>query len=151
MIDCQFYAYAIDHHWSEDRVDEKLTVTKCSWLCISATDIKIYISSVIDIEHVSFKNRANYMTILFMSVCMCVCKCVWVCVYVCARTFVLTFSLFSFRLTITAVICWSMKIRMTASRAGIIDAGITHHGFFSLSGLMNHSRLGRVGLNAINK
>lgn len=33
-----------------------------------------------------------------------------------------TFSLCSFRLTMTAVICWSMNSRMVTSRAGMADA-----------------------------
>lgn len=40
-----------------------------------------------------------------------------------------TFSLCSFLLTITAVICWSMNIRMVTSRAGSADARYTHQGF----------------------
>ena len=56
----------------------------------------------------------------------------------------LTLSLFSFRLTMTAVICWSMKIRMVTSRAGRMLARYTHHGFFP-KGATNQPRSGRVG------
>jgi len=41
----------------------------------------------------------------------------------------LTLSLFSLRLTMTAVICWSMKIRIIASNAGGIAANGVHHSF----------------------
>ena len=52
----------------------------------------------------------------------------------------LTFSKFSFLLTITAVICWSMYISMVARRAGAILTSINHHGFFGLIGLIIHGR-----------
>lgn len=58
--------------------------------------------------------------------------------------FSLTLSLFSFRLTMTAVICWSMKIRMVTNRAGRMLAGYTHQGFFP-NGATNQPRSGRVG------
>lgn len=56
----------------------------------------------------------------------------------------LTLSLFSFLLTMTAVICWSMKIRIVTSRAGRMLARYTHHGFFP-KGATNQPRSGRVG------
>lgn len=57
-----------------------------------------------------------------------------------------TLSLLLLRLTITAVICWSMKIRIVARNAGGIAAKLSHH----LSGLraigfMNQPRSGIVG------
>lgn len=42
---------------------------------------------------------------------------------------VLTFSLCSFLLTITAVICWSINMRMVTSSAGSAAARYTHQGF----------------------
>ncbi|KAF3839018.1 hypothetical protein F7725_017735 [Dissostichus mawsoni] len=38
-------------------------------------------------------------------------------------------SLFSFLLTMTAVICWSMKMRIVQSSAGTAAASSVHHGF----------------------
>lgn len=55
-----------------------------------------------------------------------------------------TFSLFSFLLTMTALICWSMKMRMVTSRAGTKLARYTHHGFFP-NGITIQPRSGRVG------
>ena len=65
------------------------------------------------------------------------------------------FSLCSFRLTMTAVICWSMKMRMEASSAGTTAAIEVHHGFGSRSctpgsgavpkGWMNHCLPSQVG------
>ena len=49
------------------------------------------------------------------------------------------FSLCSFRLTITAVICWSMKMRMEASSAGTTAAIEVHHGFGSSSWIVSYS------------
>ena len=43
------------------------------------------------------------------------------------------FSLCSFRLTMTAVICWSIKMRMEARSAGTTAAIEVHHGFGSRS------------------
>ena len=56
-----------------------------------------------------------------------------------------TFNLFSLRFTITAVICWSMNIRMVASMAGAALRSINHQGFLSLIGLINQGRPGLVG------
>lgn len=56
----------------------------------------------------------------------------------------LTSSLCSFRLMMTAVICWSMKIRMVQRRAGIEAARTVHHGLGPI-GLMNHPRSSLVG------
>jgi len=47
----------------------------------------------------------------------------------------------------TAVICWSMKIRMVAKRAGARAASGTHAGF-SLTGETNHPLSGIVGWNS---
>lgn len=55
-----------------------------------------------------------------------------------------TFSLCSFLLMMTAVICWSMKMRMVHSRAGISVTTAVHHGF-GPSGLMNQPRSSLVG------
>ena len=49
-----------------------------------------------------------------------------------------TLSLFSFLLTMTAVICWSRKTRMVESIPGIPAARYSHQGFLSLKGLTNH-------------
>ena len=43
-----------------------------------------------------------------------------------------TLSLFSFLFTMTAVICWSMKIKIVASRAGMMAAIGSHPGFLSI-------------------
>ena len=61
------------------------------------------------------------------------------------NSFSFTCSLFSFLFTITAVICWSMKIKMVAKMAGRTLRMINHQGFLSLSGLMSQERPGRVG------
>lgn len=61
----------------------------------------------------------------------------------------ITLSLFSFLLTITDVICWSRNTRIDAKIAGMADARIIHHGFFSLIGLMIQPRSGLVGCNII--
>lgn len=58
-----------------------------------------------------------------------------------------TFSLFSLRLTITAVICWSMNMRIVARSAGI-GATTTDHTGLWLNGAINHDREGSVGLNS---
>lgn len=58
--------------------------------------------------------------------------------------FHLTSSLCSFRLMMTAVICWSMKIRMVQRRAGMEAARTVHHGLGPI-GLMNHPRSSLVG------
>lgn len=47
----------------------------------------------------------------------------------------------------TAVICWSMKMRMVPSRAGRKAMGIVYKGF--LKGDTTHPRDGRVGLNSL--
>ena len=60
-----------------------------------------------------------------------------------------TLSLFSFLLTMTAVICWSMKMRMTASRAGRQAASDVHHGL-PPNGWINQARSFRVGLKTNN-
>ena len=54
-----------------------------------------------------------------------------------------TLSLFSFRLTMTAVICWSMKMRIVARIAGSIVAGITQTGMSN--GFTIQPRVGNVG------
>lgn len=56
----------------------------------------------------------------------------------------LTSSLCSLRLTITAVICWSMKMRIVQRRAGIDATKAVHHGFRPI-GLMNQPRSSLVG------
>ena len=61
-----------------------------------------------------------------------------------------TINLFSFLLTITAVICWSIKIKMVAKSAGTMAANIVHSGF-SPNGITSHSLLGLVGWNKIKK
>ena len=61
-----------------------------------------------------------------------------------------TSNLFSFLLTITPVICWSIKIKMVAKSAGIMAANIVHSGF-SPNGVTSHSLLGLVGCNKIKK
>lgn len=61
----------------------------------------------------------------------------------------ITLSLFSFLLTITDVICWSRNTRIDAKIAGMADARIIHHGFFSLIGLMIQPRSGLVGCKII--
>ena len=60
---------------------------------------------------------------------------------------IFTLSLFSCRLTMTAVICWSMKMRIVASIAGAIAAGIVHQAL--VKGLMTHPRPLQVGLNSL--
>lgn len=55
-----------------------------------------------------------------------------------------TLSLCSLRLTMTAVICWSMKSRMVTSRAGTDAARYTHQGF-PPNGGTNQPRFGLVG------
>lgn len=62
----------------------------------------------------------------------------------------LTTSLFSLRLTITLVICWSKNTRMEANSAGKQAAIYNHHGFLLLIGLMTQSRFeGSVGWNFV--
>lgn len=55
-----------------------------------------------------------------------------------------TSSLCSLRLMMTAVICWSMKMRMVQRRAGIDAARTVHHGLGPI-GLMNQPRSSLVG------
>lgn len=55
-----------------------------------------------------------------------------------------TFSLCSFLLIMTAVICWSIKIRIVHSKAGIIAAITVHHGF-GPTGVTNQPRSSLVG------
>lgn len=55
-----------------------------------------------------------------------------------------TLSLCSFLLMMTAVICWSMKIKIVQSKAGIIAAMIVHHGF-GPKGVTNQPRSSLVG------
>ena len=63
-----------------------------------------------------------------------------------------TLSLFSFLLTMTAVICWSMKSKMVASRAGKMDATHSQVGFFSWNGDTNQPRVSWfVGWNFFNR
>jgi len=57
----------------------------------------------------------------------------------------ITLSLCSFLFTITAVICWSMKIRMVTNKAGMAAARYTHQGF-PPNGATNQPRFGLVGL-----
>lgn len=54
-----------------------------------------------------------------------------------------TLSLFSRRLTMTAVICWSIKMRITANKAGPIAAKDVHQGF-PLKGGIIHPRFYHV-------
>lgn len=56
----------------------------------------------------------------------------------------LTSSLCSLRLMMTAVICWSMKIRMVQRRAGIEAAKTVHHGLRPI-GLISQPRSSLVG------
>lgn len=70
---------------------------------------------------------------------------------ICQKLFIITLSLFSFRLTITDVICWSKKIKMEARIAGITDARMIHQGFLSLMGLMIHPRSGLVGWSFVRQ
>ena len=58
-----------------------------------------------------------------------------------------TLSLFSFLFIITAVICWSIKIKMTATNAGSAVSIIVHQGFLSLKGFTNHPLSDRDGYN----
>lgn len=55
-----------------------------------------------------------------------------------------TFSLCSFLLIMTAVICWSIKIRIVQSRAGI-TAAITVHQGLGPKGVINQPRSSLVG------
>lgn len=55
-----------------------------------------------------------------------------------------TLSLCSFLFMMTAVICWSMKMRMVQRRAGTTVMIQVHQGF-GPSGLMNQPRSSRVG------
>lgn len=64
--------------------------------------------------------------------------------------FSLASSLCSLRLMMTAVICWSMKMRMVQRRAGIQAAKVVHHGLRPI-GLTNHPRSSLVGYREINK
>ncbi len=63
-----------------------------------------------------------------------------------------TSSLCSLRLIMTAVICWSMKMRMVQRIAGIKAIITVHHGFRPI-GLINQPRSSRVGCNTqpVNK
>lgn len=56
----------------------------------------------------------------------------------------LTFSLYSLRLRMTAVICWSMKMRMVTRTAGTAAARQTHQGL-APKGRTIQPRLGFVG------
>lgn len=56
----------------------------------------------------------------------------------------LTCSLYSLRLRMTAVICWSMKMRMVTRTAGTTDTRQTHHGL-APKGKMIQPRTGFVG------
>lgn len=58
-----------------------------------------------------------------------------------------TLSLFSFLLMMTAVICWSMKIRMTPRSAGKMPRIADHHGLW-LKGWIIQPLFGKVGLNS---
>lgn len=60
----------------------------------------------------------------------------------------LTFKLNSFRLMITAVICWSMKIKIVAIIAGTIAAGIVQIGFLSKNGINQPRSWRLVGMNS---
>lgn len=60
-----------------------------------------------------------------------------------------TLSLCSFLLMMTAVICWSMKMRMVQRRAGITVMIQVHQGF-GPTGLINQPRSSRVGYMSIN-
>uniref|UniRef100_A0A6B0UZQ6 Uncharacterized protein n=1 Tax=Ixodes ricinus TaxID=34613 RepID=A0A6B0UZQ6_IXORI len=55
-------------------------------------------------------------------------------------------SLFSLRLMMTAVICWSIKIRIVANSAGGNAASVVHHGFLPSHGI-SHPRPSQVGSN----
>lgn len=56
----------------------------------------------------------------------------------------LTLSLCSLRLMMTAVICWSIKMRMVQSRAGSAAMGNVHQGLLP-SGSISHPRVLDVG------
>lgn len=56
----------------------------------------------------------------------------------------LTRSLYSARLRMTAVICWSMKMRIDSSRAGRAAATLSHQGL-APKGDTSHPRPGSVG------
>lgn len=56
----------------------------------------------------------------------------------------LTCSLYSLRLRMTAVICWSMKMRMVTRTAGTVDTRQSHHGL-APKGKMIQPRAGFVG------
>lgn len=56
----------------------------------------------------------------------------------------LTLSLCSLRLTMTAVICWSIKMRMVQSRAGSAATSSVHHGLVP-SGSISQPRFFEVG------
>lgn len=56
----------------------------------------------------------------------------------------LTCSLYSLRLRMTAVICWSMKMRMVTRMAGTTDTRQTHHGL-APKGKTIQPRAGFVG------
>ena len=57
---------------------------------------------------------------------------------------VCTLSLCSFLLMMTAVICWSMKMRMVQSRAGMTVTIVVHQGL-GPTGLIHHPRSSLVG------
>ena len=59
-------------------------------------------------------------------------------------------SLCSFLLTMTAVICWSMKIRMDPNRAGMMAITLLHTGF-PLNGGITQPRDSNVGANLIKQ
>lgn len=76
-----------------------------------ATEIKIYILSLDSFRFFLLLNVFNHFTLLKPS------------------DGAPTLSLCSFLLTITAVICWSMNIRMVTTTAGSAAARYTHQGF----------------------
>lgn len=55
-----------------------------------------------------------------------------------------TFSLCSFLLMMTAVICWSMKMRMVQSREGMKVMMVVHQGF-GPTGFISQPRSSLVG------
>ncbi len=60
-----------------------------------------------------------------------------------------TLSLCSFLLTMTAVICWSRKIRMVARRAGIKASRMRYHSGKRARGLTSQPRPSSVVLNSV--
>lgn len=70
--------------------------------------------------------------------------------HVCETQSIPTLSLCSFLLTMTAVICWSMKMRIVTSSAGMAAARYTHHGFPPKGGI-NQPLSGLVGFEGQGK